>query len=141
MVGAGFAAGAVASSSFVAAFLLALRAGPLERAAVTFDLRAGPLERVTAAFDFQAATLEAETCPASCPGPSLAFCAGPLLDQAELVIEAVRGYLPAFCFGFVCVVFGFVFGRCSAPEPVSPPPRRPYGSRLGETDVARRSAD
>ena len=71
MVGAGFAAGAVASSSFVAAFLLALRAGPLERATVTLDLRAGPLERVTAASDFQAAAIAAQTCPASCP-PALA---------------------------------------------------------------------
>ena len=139
MVGAGFAVGAVASSSFQAAFLLALRAGPLERATVTLDLRAGPLERVTAAFDFQAAELG--TCPASCPAPSLAFCAGPLLDQADAVIEAVRAQLPAICFGLLGLLLGLVIGRCSAPGPVHPPPRRPHGSRLGETDGAGRPSN
>ena len=94
-----------------------------------------------AEFDFQAAVLDAQTCPATCPPPSLAFCAGPLLDKAGFVIEAARGYFPAFCFGFVCVVLGFLIGRCSVPEPVYPPPRRPHGSRLGETDVARRPAN
>ena len=78
MVGAGFWAGAVAASSLVAAFLSALHAGPLERAAVTLELRTGPLEGVTAELSFQTAVEAADldTCPASCPAPSAAFYLG-----------------------------------------------------------------
>ena len=143
MVGAGFAAGAVASSSFVAALLLTLRAGPLERATVTLDLRAGPLERVTAALNFQAAVQEAEpaTCPASCPAPSVAFCLGPLWDPIEervtFLVSAARaqpGWIAAFCCCICCLALGVAIGRYTAPTPL----RRPHGRRPAPVRAGRR---
>ena len=141
MVVAGFVAGTAASSALVAALLLSLRAGPLERATVPPEPPAGPLEWVTAAFDFQAVDLE--TCPASCPAPSLAFCAGPLVDlvepalnRASAALDAASTWLPAVCCGLVGLLLGLVIGRCSAPARDVPPPRRPHGCRLGETDTA-----
>ena len=143
MVGSGFAVGAVLYSGVAAVSLLLWRAGPLEWATAPPEPHAGPLERVTETLDFQAEDLD--TCPASCPAPSLAFCAGPLVDLVEPVLvraraalEAARAWLLAACCGLVGLVLGLVIGRCTAPAPVSPPPRRPHGCRLGEADTARR---
>ena len=141
MVGSGFAVGAVLYSGVAAVSLLLWRAGPLEWATAPPELHAGPLERVAAAFHPQAEDLD--TCPASCPAPSLAFCAGPLVDlvepaliRASAALDAARAWLPAACCGLAGLLLGLVIGRCSAPAPVFPPPRRPHGCRLGETDTA-----
>ena len=84
-----------------------------------------------------------DTCPAECPAPSLAFCAGPLLDSLGAYVDAavevsrgLREWLPAICFG----VAGLVIGRLIAG--VEPAPlRRPHGFRVREADRARRALD
>ena len=85
-----------------------------------------------------------DTCPAECPAPSLAFCAGPLLDLLDAYVDVavetgrgLRGWLPAVCFG----VAGLVIGRLTAPSGLAPL-RRPHGSgRVREADRAGRSHD
>ena len=77
-----------------------------------------------------------DTCPAECPAPSLAFCAGPLVDAAVEASRGLREWLPAICFGIV----GLVIGRLTATGAPSPL-RRPHGSRVREADRARRALD
>ena len=133
MVGAGLFGSAAGIVSFVAAIFLTLRAGPVERATVSLQLRSGPVERVSAVFEYLNSDLD--TCPASCPSPSLAFCAGPLLDRLETAASVVFPFLPVFAFGLACFVFGVFVGKCSSPCPAPLPPRRPHGSRLGQIDA------
>ena len=100
-----------------------------------------PLEQARATVTLEPRLLD--TCPAECPAPSLAFCAGPLLDSLGAYVDAavevsrgLREWLPAVCFGAA----GLVIGRLTAP--VAPAPlRRPHGSRVREVDRARRSHD
>ena len=93
-----------------------------------------PLER--ARVNWTLVPTQAFTCPAACPAPSLAFCAGPFLDvlgaYADAAVETSRGlreWLPALCFGAA----GIVIGRLTAPARPAPL-RRPHGSRLREAD-------
>ena len=93
-----------------------------------------PLERVS--VNWTLVPTQAFTCPAACPAPSVAFCAGPLLDvlggYADAAVELSRGlraWLPALCCGAV----GVAIGRLTAPSTPAPL-RRPHGSRLREVD-------
>ena len=54
------------------------------------------------------------TCPAACPPPSLAFCAGPLLDTVERWVDLVgeSGFLD-FAFYLALVAFGAFLGRAT----------------------------
>ena len=143
MVGAGFAVGAVGSSSLVAVVALLWRAGPLERATANAPQHPEPLEWATGTFNFD--TAASGTCPASCPAPSVAFCLGPIWDpieeRIEFLISAARaqpGWIAALFSCGLCLALGVAIGRYTAPPP---PLRRPHGRRPGPSGVGRRGRD
>ena len=72
-----------------------------------------------------------DTCPADCPAPSLAFCAGPLLEAVELFgdyaqhfVNDLRAWLPIVALACACAALGFGVGRVTAPAAAAPAPRQ-----------------
>ena len=103
-----------AASQLVAVYLLWRRGEP----------GAPPLD---SGFDFGAQ----ETCPASCPAPSLAFC---VLDPlAELVLHgaALVGDTPVLAVAASCTAFGLSVGIWIGRWVSAPRLRRPHGRRPG----------
>ena len=69
-------------------------------------------------------------CPADCPAPSLAFCAGPVLDYAERLLEQrLVSPVVLVCGAAALLAAGFLLGRWSAPlASQTVAVRRPYGA-------------
>ena len=116
-------------------FLVRLALLPPERAPVAPG--AGPSEPAREPPLWRIPPTVADTCPADCPAPSLAFCGGPLLelvesfgDYARNLVNELRAWVPLAAFGCACVAFGFGAGRATGPAAAAPAPRQ-------QTDVVR----
>ena len=113
-----------AASQLVAVFCLWRRAVP-----------GVPAAPPTAALDLGAL----ETCPATCPAPSLAFCVlDPLEEYALRGAALLRDLpLPAVVAGcsLASLAVGILIGRWSS----APGPRRPHGRRPGPAEPRRRA--
>ena len=136
MVGAGFWTGilTVAGSSLVATLV---REATL---AIVRPLAVPPAAELAA--DYGGFPLVVDTCPAECPAPSLAFCAGPALDVAEAFLDSaltlacdLRWWLLGAGLA-LSLVGAFWLGRVTAPRAV--PALQPHVVRGPAADRQQR---
>ena len=80
-----------------------------------------------------------ETCPASCPAPSLAYCVLEPLEELLLRGAALGRELPLLAVGVSCALTGLAVGIWIGHRATAPAPRRPHGRRPGPAEHRRRA--